>query len=597
MRIAVVEKDRCQPRKCNFECHHFCPIVRQGKPCVWMGEDNKAKISETLCIGCNICVVKCPFDAIHIINLPEELKEDLLQQYGENAFRLYRLPVPRKGSVVGLLGANGIGKTTAIRILSGQELPNLGDWTAAPSWQPAIDKYSATELGDYLRHVAAGNVKTALKPQYVDKLPQAVKGKVGDLLRKTDERGALAHVVDALALGAVLDSDLAALSGGELQRVAIAATALKEADVYFFDEPSSYLDIGQRLRAARMIRTLAAEKAVVVIEHDLAVLDFLADDVHVLYGTPAAYGIVTIPRPVRSSINVYLSGFLREENIRFRDTTIEFEAHPPRKDWQAHVLLEFPELEKSYESFRFRSQPGQIRVGEVVGVVGPNATGKTTFVKMLAGEIAPTRGTVDVKVKVSYKPQYVKGDYEGTVQELLYVALAEQAASPFFLHEIARPLDLEKLSAKSVDKLSGGELQRVAVALALARPAELYLLDEPSAYLDVEQRMVVAKTIRRVMEKTGKSALVVDHDVYFIDLIADSVMTFGGNPGVEGLCAGPFPMREGMNRFLADVGVTFRRDKDTRRPRVNKEGSRLDVEQRASGEYYYAVEDAAAQAE
>ena len=150
-----------------------------------------------------------------------------------------------------------------------------------------------------------------------------------------------------------------------------------------------------------------------------------------------------------------------------------------------------------------------------------------------------------------------------------------------------RPLQIKRLENKVVSELSGGELQRVALALCLGKDAELYLIDEPSAYLDVDQRMIAAKTIRRTMEKKGRSALVVDHDVYFIDVMCDSLMVFGGRPGKSGEGGGPYDLREGMNKFLKSVDVTFRRDRETLRPRVNKPGSRLDREQRSIGEFFY----------
>src|SRR5581483_6291268 len=332
MRIAVVEKDRCQPKKCQYECVTFCPVVRQGiTECIQPGPDQgKAIISEELCIGCGICINKCPFDAIHITNLPEQLEEDLMHRYGENGFTLFRLPVPKAGRVIGLLGPNGIGKTTTIRILSGQEVPNMGDFEKKPTWDAVLSKYAGTELGYYLGRVSKGGVKTVVKPQYVDKLGRAVKGTVRDLLAKADERKVADKLVETFELGGVVDREIGHLSGGELQRLAIAAALAREADVYFIDEPSSYLDIHQRLKVARAIRDLAEEdgKAVVVIEHDLAVLDFLADNVHLVYGREGAYGIVALPRPVRTAINVYLSGEMREENIRFRDSVIEFEEHP-----------------------------------------------------------------------------------------------------------------------------------------------------------------------------------------------------------------------------------------------------------------------------
>jgi ATP-binding cassette subfamily E protein 1 len=587
MRIAVLLKDRCQPKKCNRECIHYCPPVRTGVDAIAMGDKGKPIISEELCVGCGICVHKCPFEAIKIIGLPQELVGELVHQYGKNAFRLYRLPVPRKGQVIGLLGPNGIGKTTAISILSGQIVPNLGDFDHPGDWDKVLEKYSGTEIHDYFKVLANGKIKTSMKPQYVDKLPAVHKGKVSELLKKVDDGGRMAEVADRLGVGGVLARDIGKLSGGELQRIALAATLLKEADVYFFDEPSSYLDIYQRLEVAKVIQELSEHKQVVVIEHDLAVMDFLADLVHIIYGDEGAYGVMAQPRAVRTAINVYLDGYLREENIRFRDTHIKFETRPPRSDWQSETLIQYPALTKRFKTFTLHVAAGAIKKGEVVGAVGPNATGKTTFVKMLAGEIEPTAGKVVGEVAVSYKPQYIKPEFEGTVREMLSSAIGKDFESGFFQAEVAHPLSLKYLMEKDVQTLSGGELQRVAVAECLGRSADIYLIDEPSAYLDSSQRMVTSKTIRRVIEKIGRSAVVVDHDVYMIDLISDSLMVFSGEPSAKGAAEGPMKMREGMNKFLKDVQITFRRDQDSRRPRINKKDSRLDREQKSKGEYYY----------
>jgi ATP-binding cassette subfamily E protein 1 len=593
MRIAVLLADRCQPKKCQQECIRFCPPVRSGviDTIKMSPETEKPVISEELCIGCGICVNKCPFDAIRIIGLPEQLSGDLVHQYGKNGFRLFKLPVPKLGSATGILGPNGMGKTTAIKVLAGEEVPNLGEWERPPSWEPILAKYKGTELGDYLKTVVDKGVRTARKPQYVDQLPKAFKGRVRDLLKKTDTDGRWDLVVPRLNIDHVLERGMDQISGGELQRIAIGATLLKDADVYFFDEPSSYLDIHERLRIARVIQDLAEKKRVIVIEHDLAILDFLTEQVHLVYGEEGTYGVMTAARNVRHGINTYLEGFLHEENIRVREEAIRFESHPPRPKSELIDLLDFPALHKDLGSFRLDSEPGTIHHGEVVGVVGPNGTGKTTFVKMLAKVVAPDGDVRLPDVKVSYKPQYVKADYEGTVKELFLTQAPDLLTAGFHQSEIARPMTLKPLLEKECSALSGGELQRVAVALALYRDADIYLLDEPSAYLDVNQRINTAKTIRRVMEKKAKSALIVDHDVYFLDLVADSMMVFGGEPAIHGRAGGPYLLRDGMNRFLRDVGVTFRRDNETRRPRINKPDSRLDREQREAGEYYYAPEE------
>ena len=588
MRIAAVIKDRCQNRKCNQECFRFCPLMRTGVECITQGERGKPIISETLCAGCGICVNKCQYDAIKIIGLADELKGEMVHQYGENSFRLYRLPVPKKGVVTGILGPNGIGKSTAIKMLSGIEIPNLGRYDNPATKEEVLQYYAGTEMAEYLRAVYEGRIKTAIKPQYVDKLPLQVKGVVRDLLDKIQERMTVEEAAKEFELEEVLDRELSKLSGGELQRLALAATMMKDVDVYFFDEPSSYLDIYQRVKMARQIKKLSETKQVVVIEHDLAILDFLADSVNVVYGTEGAYGVFTLARQVRTAINVYLDGYLPEENIRFRDRPVEFFATPPRGDWNTANLVEFDEITKDFGEFKLTVKPGAVKIGETVGIVGPNATGKTTFVKILAGELEADSGKLDTKLKISYKPQYITADFEGTVKELLYSEAFDVMETGFFQSEVLEPLNIKHLMEKKVKTLSGGELQRVAITLCLAKEADIYLIDEPSAYLDSNQRMNAAKTIRRMMEKSGKSGMIIDHDMYFLDMVSDSMMVFGGNPGHQGIADGPFDMREGMNKFLSAVDITFRRDAESHRPRINKPDSRLDREQKSKGEYYYA---------
>jgi len=587
MRIATLNKDRCQPKKCQDECIRFCPRVRMGDETVVKGAKGKPVISEALCVGCGICVHKCPHAAIKIIQLPEELEEDLIHQYGINGFRLFRLPVPKEGLVIGILGPNGIGKTTAMNILSGLMIPNLGDLENEPSWDVILDEFSGTPLHEHLKKVADGKIRPAVKPQYVDKIAAVNKGTVTDLLTKVDDSGRLDEVSQQLDIGGTLKKGINAISGGELQRVAIAATMLKEAEIYFFDEPSSYLDIHQRLKISRILQKLAQKKQILVIEHDLAILDFLADNVYLMYGSQGAYGVMAHPRPVKSGINSFLGGYLKEENIRVRDWEIKFPTHPPRGDISAFDVLVYPGLTKNYPGFTLETKAGVIREGEVVGVVGPNATGKTTFVQMLSGELKPDKGKIDTKLKISYKPQYISTEREGPVIDLFYTELGNRFEKKFYKNEIEGPLTLKSLYNRKYQELSGGELQRVALGLCLGKEATLYLIDEPSAYLDVDQRMIAAKTIRRVMEKSAKTGFIVDHDIYFIDLISDSLMVFKGDSATYGTGEGPFDLRDGMNMFLKDLDITFRRDMETKRPRINKHNSAKDREQKEMGEYYY----------
>jgi ATP-binding cassette subfamily E protein 1 len=586
-RIAILLNDRCHPKECQWECQAYCPPVRMGQECIVEGPNGKPIISETLCIGCGICVHKCPFDAIKILNTPEADENEIVHRYGYNGFRLYRLPSPPTTGVTGILGPNGTGKSTALRILAGNELPNLGDYEHPGDWAKVVERYRGTALQAHFKRIQSGRFRSVVKPQYVDRLVDEART-VGEYVAAGG--GDADHALAEVGLADRAKRPMGELSGGELQLTAIARTLATPADLYLFDEPSSYLDIVHRLEIARVLRRLGETHGVLVVEHDLALLDYLADQAHLVYGEEAAFGVISHPLPMRSAVNTYLTGYLRDENVRFRPEPVRFVAHPPRPSAHRSVAVSFPELEKEFPEFRLKVGAGSLARGETVGIVGPNATGKTTFVRMLAGAETPTRGQPPEGVTVSYKPQYLKATQSASLRERMTTLAGDPTFdAPLFERELVPGLHLDNVLDVALTDLSGGELQRAAVGLALARPAQLYLLDEPSAYLDSDERMSMARLIRRQVERQGVTALVVDHDVYFLDLASDSLMVFresGGTPRA-GEGSGPFPMREGMNRLLKEVQVTFRRDPETLRPRINQEGSVIDREQRAAGEFYY----------
>ncbi|RAH07393.1 MAG: ribosome biogenesis/translation initiation ATPase RLI [Methanobacteriota archaeon] len=588
MRVAVLIEERCKPnsnafaylKKYSAMCERECIQV----------EGNKCRILETACPVCFTRAKHCPDEAIKIINLPEELDTDLTHSYGENSFRLFRLPSPRQDQIVGILGPNGIGKSTAINLLSGAFRPNLGDWkNPSPEWEEVIKSFPRGELRDYLGLVSEGEVSIAVKPQYIDKLPRIFDGKVSALLRRVDDREELERLSELMGVDHIQDRSLGDLSGGELQRVAICATLLKEADVYFFDEPSSYLDIYERMRMVRVIRELAEiGKRILVVEHDLAILDVLCDSTHIIYGERSAYGIFTPPRSTRTAINAYLEGFLPEENIRIREKPIQFLRGRNRGEEAGDPILKWGDIGKNLGGFDLRTGEGQVKSAEVVGVVGPNATGKTTFVRIIAGEIDPDEGWCTMDAKVSYKPQHVRSDFSGTVQDWLDSEIGNKWRSGEFHTQVTRTLQVDKMLELDARQLSGGELQAVCIAICLGKEADLYLFDEPSAHLDANARMEAAKAIRRTMESNEKAAMVIDHDTYFLDIVSDSILVFQGEGGRKGKAVGPLSLRKGMNLFLSDAEVSFRRDVESHRPRINKPNSRKDREQKSSGEYFYS---------
>ncbi len=581
-RIAVIEKDKCHPTECgNYLCIRVCPVNRTGDECITKGDDKKAFIEASLCTGCGICPKRCPFGAIHIINLPDELDHDPIHRYGPNGFHLYHVPIPIFGKVTGILGRNGIGKSTAMKILAGVLKPNLGKDTEATS-DELLHRFKGSEAQIFFEKLHKGDIHIAYKPQAVDLIPKQFQGTVRELLARVDEKNEMNAIVKQLQLEKFLDTNISKISGGELQRVAIAATVLKKANVYFFDEPTSYLDIKQRLRVADFIKSLATpEIAVLVIEHDLIILDYMTDLIHVMYGEEQCYGVVSQPKSSKAGINAYLEGFLREENMRFRDHEIKFMAKPPIEKKGMAKLTAWNTISLRMDRFDLLAKEGMLWRNEVVGVLGENGIGKTSFVKILAGVQQQDKGDIDSKVTVSYKPQYLETDSDEHVMVALNDAILH------YEHAIIRPLQLKDLLQKKLSELSGGELQRVAIAACLAKKADLYLLDEPSAFLDVEQRLAVSKVIREVMQQRGATCLVVDHDLLFLDYLSDRLIVFDGEPARHGEVHGPLTMEEGMNMFLADIGLTFRRDTESYRPRANKPGSQMDREQKAEGKLYY----------
>ena len=581
-RIAIVDNKKLRDPAKKRYIQGLCPVNRTGKECIKIEGDGKLFIDEKLCTGCGICPNAAP-EAIKIVNLPEALKDDPIHRYGENQFVLYSLPTPLFGKVIGLLGVNGIGKSTAIKILAGALNPNFGIHTAKGDYKRLVEFFKGTEAQAYFEKVHRGEIKVAYKPQQVDLIPKLAKGSVKDLLRKVDEVKRFDEIVQLLELGEILETDIAHISGGELQRVAIAATVLRNANVYVFDEPTSYLDIKQRLKISKFIKSLATPTtAVMVVEHDLIILDYIADLVQIMYGREGAYGIVSGPKPTKTAINVFLGGFLKEENIRFRNYAIQFSATPPVHQRSSPVIVTWKNLSKRMDSFTFAAHHGSIHDHDIVGVLGENGIGKTTFAKILAGVEAQDGGELSSKITVSYKPQYLQSDSDDVVMVFLDDAIRRFSA------QLIDPLGIKPLFEKQLNQLSGGELQRVAIARALSQTADLYVLDEPSAYLDVEQRLVVSKVIRDLLELSGKSAFVIDHDLLFLDYVSKSLMVFFGKPAVSGEARGPYLMEEGMNHFLEDLNITLRRDKESHRPRINKEESVMDREQKGKGKYYYS---------
>jgi ATP-binding cassette subfamily E protein 1 len=403
--------------------------------------------------------------------------------------------------VLGLVGQNGIGKSTALKILAGKLKPNLGRFHDPPDWTEILTYFRGNELQNYFTKILEDDLRALIKPQYVDQIPKSVKGTIRFLLDKKDERDVQQEVCTALDLNHIKDREISALSGGELQRFACAMVCIQNGDIFMFDEPSSYLDVRQRLNCAMAIRNLIhPDKFIIVVEHDLSVLDYLSDFICCLYGVPGCYGVVTMPFSVREGINIFLDGYIPTENMRFRTEALTFKVSESatEEEIKRTCHYEYPNMKKSLGGFSLTIQAGQFSDSEILVLLGENGTGKTTFIRMLAGNLEPDEGSAKLPMlHISYKPQKISPKSQGTVRNLLFDKIRDAYGHPQFNTDVLKPMKIEEIQDQEVQNLSGGELQRVALVLCLGKPAAVYLIDEPSAYLDSEQRLVAAKVIKR----------------------------------------------------------------------------------------------------
>lgn len=584
--VVVIDQDKIEPDLARETVINYDPLNRAGKEGgFYIDENEELHIDEEDVMEAHkMAINKYPYEnAIQMIQLPAE-EGDKVHQFHDNSFRLYGLPAPDEGSVVGIIGENGTGKSVALKILAGDIKPNLGNFEDPPEWSEIQEKYRGTDLQNHFEKLAEDNVEAAFKPQKVEDIPKAYDGKVRELLEGVAERKDVEDVANQLDIEKLLDRDVEHLSGGELQRVAIASTVLKEADIYMIDEPSSFLDVKQRLNMGQEIRKLSKEKPILAVEHDLATLDLISDRINIFFGDPGSYGMVSNALSSKEGVNRYLEGYLPSDNIRIRSDEIKFDRSKRSQVENKPAVASFEEMSKDFgeNEFELETAAGNIHEEEILAIFGENGLGKTVFAKMLAGAIEPDEGD-SLDIDISYKPQYLDAG-DQTVEAALKEVTNPDSRK--FETRIAEPLTLEPLYEQKLSELSGGELQRVGIAMCLAKDADLYLLDEPSAYLDVESRVELGKTLKRFARKTEKPLLVIDHDLLLLDYIADRGMVFKGEPGKKGESTEPMRIEDAMNDFLKEVEITFRKDPDSGRPRANKPESQKDQEQRKSGEYY-----------
>jgi ATP-binding cassette subfamily E protein 1 len=387
----------------------------------------------------------------------------------------------------------------------------------------------------------------------------------------------------------LFDKSIKTLSGGELQRLLCGYTLSQKADVYIFDELSNYLDISQKLLVANAIRQLLmVHNYIFVIDHDIALLDYITDEISIIYGVPGAYGVIAKPYGTSRAINIYFEGYIPCENMKFRSDRYILDDVIAMDDYisGSGKALTYPSGSVNFDLFQLKITEGTIpQTTNIIMLMGRNGMGKSTFLNYL---------TKKLEVNLSYKQQYTNRNLyqtnNSTVQEFLSFKLGSKLEDSLFKSDIIHPLDIDSLYDRKINEISDGELQRVEIVLCLGRDSDIYLLDEPTAFLDIEQRVNISKILKRFFIHHRKLGFIVEHDIMVAMSIGSiphsQIITFTEIQG-GAVANAPMPFNIGINEYLKDLNITCRRDHENHRPRINKMGSSLDREQKLTNKFYY----------
>ncbi|MBI5636230.1 ribosome biogenesis/translation initiation ATPase RLI [Candidatus Micrarchaeota archaeon] len=544
-RVAVVDKKLCDSKACNLECEKVCPVNRAGAECVMASPGKTAWISEELCVDCGLCIKRCPFHAIEIVRLLAPVEDKLVYRYGENSFALYGLALPKQG-ITGVIGENGCGKSLNTAILTGLVMPK---------------RLASKEAQEFFSKIDFKQV--VYKPQEISAKP--LKGTVRELFDSADENGLLGQIIGEFDLQPLFPKKASELSGGELQRVILAKALSKKKEIYVLDEPLAYLDYAYRIRFVQFVKKHFSDKKVLVVDHDLSLMSYLCDSSYVLYGVSGSYGIVSQPYATDRAINQFLDGTLKSENVKFREPIAYRENNPQQGNAQLSIV---PKLSFKQGSFELKNDSDiPLFDGEVVGIAGANGIGKSTLCRLLAEK---NPGEAALKPQLLERSDKLVGDYLS-------------ADSPFE-KAFEKEMNLRKLEFLSLKQLSGGELQKTFVFNALSQEKPLIILDEPSNMLDVLSRIKLSKLLSQKASENS-CVLVVDHDLEFLLNSVDRLIVMNGVPGENGFVKGAYEKNEGAAILLEEFDLSYRRDPDSNRLKLNKRGSVKDRELKESKKF------------
>ena len=494
------------------------------------------------------------------------------------------------GAKIGVLGLNGAGKSSLLRIIAGKDNEYQGDVVFSPGFsvgmleqEPDLDpektvievvREGVKEINDLLKEYDEVNAKFS-EPEILedpDKMNKLIE-RQGEIQEKLDATGAweidhkLQRAMDALRTPPE-DAIIKNLSGGEKRRVALCRLLLEQPDILLLDEPTNHLDAESVLWLEQHLQQY--EGTIIAVTHDRYFLDNVAGWILELdrgEGIPWKGNYTswleqkekrlaqeekqeskrqkTLQRELewvrmgqkarqakgKARLNAYDK--LLGQETKEREKNLELYIPPgPRL---GSKVIEVNGVSKAFgDKLLFDDLSFNLPQGGIVGVIGPNGAGKSTLFKLITGNENPDAGTFEVgeTVEMSYVDQeHTKLDPEKTVfqvisegNELIDLGGKEMNARAYVSKFNFTGPDQEK----KVSKLSGGERNRVHLALTLKKSSNLILLDEPTNDLDVN----TLRALEEALENFGGCAVVISHDRWFLDRIATHILAFEGNSQV-----------------------------------------------------------------
>ena len=438
-----------------------------------------------------------------------------------------------------LVGRNGAGKSTLMKVVMGLIEPDSGDRSVQSAVRFAYVPQEPVIVGDTLLDYAAS----------------------GEAESWTAEAWLATFGLDPA-------KSTQGLSGGETRRAALAKAFAEEPDLLLLDEPTNHLDI----LAIELLENelISARFALLVVSHDRAFLNRVTDTVHWLEGrrvrtlnkgfvqfdewsskvleeeaeslrrltktiereTATFYSSITARRSRNEGRARSLQALRAERAEKMKDVPRELSLGVDSGATSGKLVAEIKGVSKGYNGRTlFKDLTTRIMRGDRLGIVGPNGAGKTTLVKTLLGELAPDEGTV--RMGANLEPVYLDQSREGLKSDMtLWDALTPGGGDSILVRGVSKHvaayakefLFSEAQLRQPISTLSGGERNRLLLARALAKPANLLVLDEPTNDLDMD----TLDKLEELLESYDGTLILVSHDRDFIDRLSTSTLALNG---------------------------------------------------------------------